>query len=374
MKHKPLSILLFSLLTILFLVSCSPRAVYTVKSHYSEGKFRNVHEYDPPGFSDFIKWRWENLWKDIPGVDSYQFTLAGENSEFLKGNRNDTTVTWIGHATLLIQMNGKNILTDPQFSQRASPVQWAGPERAVEPGIKMDKLPVIDAVVISHDHYDSLDTASIKRLYNRQGGKNTLFYVPLGLKKWFTDLNIENVKELDWWEMDRELGIEITAVPVQHWSKRSLFSQNDSLWAAWVFEIPDFRFFFGGDSGYTPHFKKIGERFGSFDLAAIPIGAYEPRWFMQAHHISPEQAVQVHLDIRSKKSIGIHWGTFILTDEPLDEPPILLKKELNNRNLPGNDFIVFEHGETRVFNKEGILTALLPTDVGNSNREDIIRD
>ena len=141
-------------------------------------------------------------------------------------------------------------------------------------------------------------------------------------------------------------NLEIIAVPVQHWSKRELFSRNKTLWAGWVIIADRFRFFFVGDSGYAPVFKDIGKRLGPFDLAAIPIGAYEPRWFMRHHHVNPEEALQIHLDIGSKKSVAIHWGTFILTDEPLDEPPVRLEKALVDKNLPKDSFMVVKHGET----------------------------
>jgi N-acyl-phosphatidylethanolamine-hydrolysing phospholipase D len=180
---------------------------------------------------DFIKWRWEALWKDIPAKEDYNFTLAKNDPGYLKSNISQATYTWVGHATILLHLKGKNILTDPQFSQRASPAQWAGPQRVIDPGLSLIDLPRIDMVIISHDHYDSLDTYSIKSLYQRPGGKQTLFYIPLGLKTWFEDLGISNVREMDWWERDNSKELKVKAVPVQHWSKRSAFSQNDTLWA-----------------------------------------------------------------------------------------------------------------------------------------------
>jgi len=218
----------------------------------------------------------------------------------------------------------------------------------VPPGLAFENLPDIDMVVISHDHYDALDKPTILKLYQRKGGADTVFVVPLGFKSWFHDLGIRNVVELDWWEAHRQKGLTATAVPVQHWSKRSMFSRNKTLWAGWVVRSERFRFFFCGDSGYTPHFKEIGARMGPFDLAAIPIGAYEPRWFMKQHHMNPEEALQVHADIKAKKSIGIHWGTFILTDEPLDEPPQKLGAALQQKKNPAPDFTVLKHGETLV--------------------------
>lgn len=302
---------------------------------------------DDKGFSDFVKWRWERLFKDIPSVEDYRFELAANDPGFLRENRTVDTVTWIGHATLLLQMDGRNVLTDPHFSERASPVQWAGPRRVAPPGLALSELPPIDIVLLSHDHYDSLDVGSIRGLLEREGGEKTLFVVPSGLKRWFEELGAARVVELGWWETHMEDGWALTAVPVKHWSKRSLFSKNESLWAGWVVRSPRFNFFFAGDSGYTDRFKEIGRRLGPFDLAAIPIGAYEPRWFMRDHHMDPREAVQVHQDLGARRSVAIHWGTFILTDEPLDEPPVRLAEALGEKGLDADVFWVLRHGETR---------------------------
>jgi L-ascorbate metabolism protein UlaG (beta-lactamase superfamily) len=338
------------LLSLLSVHCGAPEAPSDRPLHHTNDGFRNVHDHDSRGFLDFLKWRWERLWRDIPEGGDYRFPLAENDPDFLKSNGDRTTLTWIGHATVLLQIGGKNILTDPHFSRRASPFEWAGPERVVPPGVSMEDLPHIDYVILSHDHYDSLDTPTVEALLERPGGSETVFMVPLGLKEWFRDCGATKVVELDWWGEHREAGLTFVAVPVQHWSKRTPFSRNKTLWAGWVVLTEDFRFFFAGDSGYTPHFKEIGERLGPFDLSAIPIGAYEPRWFMRRHHLAPEESVQVHLDVGSRRSVGIHWGTFILTDEPLDEPPRRLAKALKDRNLSGDVFVVPKHGETLILN------------------------
>ena len=333
-----------------FLLSCAAQQPNSNKPHHTQDGFRNVCPCEERDFFDFLKWRWNRLWENTPSPEDYSFPLAENDPAFLKVNRRKTSLTWIGHATVLLQLEGKNILTDPHYSERASPLQWAGPKRVIGPGLTFEALPPIDIVVISHDHYDALDEQTIVKLHEREGGQETIFFVPLGLKSWFEDLGIERVVELDWWEEYAEEDLRITAVPVQHWSKRSLFSANKTLWAGWVIQANNFRFFFVGDSGYTPHFKEIGEKLGPFDLAAIPIGAYAPRWFMRPHHISPEEAVQVHLDVGSKKSVAIHWGTFILSDEPLDEPPKKLEKAKKEKGLSDEEFVVLKHGETIVLN------------------------
>ncbi|MEW6671267.1 MAG: MBL fold metallo-hydrolase [Thermodesulfobacteriota bacterium] len=348
-RPKKLKLLAFSLLAVLS-STCAAQMPYTAKPHHTPDGFRNLYDYERHGFADFMKWRWQRLWQNRPEPESYEFPLAQNDPAALRSNTDKTTLTWIGHATLLFQLEGKNILTDPVFSQRASPVQWAGPKRVVPPGLAFEDLPPIDMVLISHDHYDALDKSTVWALYQRKGGADTLFVVPLGFKGWFDDLGIRKVIELDWWEQHPHKGLIFTAVPVQHWSKRSLFSRNESLWAGWVVRSERFRFFFCGDSGYAPHFKEIGARMGPFDLAAIPIGAYEPRWFMKQHHMNPEEALQVHADIKARKSVGIHWGTFILTDEPLDEPPRKLQNALKEKQNPAPDFTVLKHGETIILN------------------------
>lgn len=335
----------------LVLLGCSSGDLHADKPHHGVGGYRNIYPSDDPGFVDFLTWRWNRLWKKIPQADAYHFPLANNDPQFLRSNHNQITITWIGHATVLVQLDGKNILTDPHFSERASPVQWIGPRRVVPPGVPLDELPPIDLVVISHDHYDSLDSQTITALRNREGGEKTRFFVPLGLKRWLEDLGVTRVTEMDWWEENEVDGLEVIAVPVHHWSKRGWLPRNTTLWAGWVIRSPHFRFFFAGDSGYTPIFMEIGRRLGPFDLSAIPIGAYEPRWFMRNHHLSPEEALEVHADVRSRKSVAIHWGTFILTDEPLDEPPKRLKIALERRDLPEEKFIVLKHGQTIILNR-----------------------
>jgi len=270
----------------------------------------------------------------------------------LRSNRTKTTLTWIGHATVLLQLKGKNILTDPHFSERASPFRWIGPRRVVKPGLDLGELPPIDAVLISHDHYDSLDTTTIKRLLRRDGGDTTVFFVPLRLSSWFRDLDVKRVIELDWWESHKQGDLRFVAVPAHHWSKRGIITRNRTLWAGWVIEAPDFRFYFSGDSGYQPIFKEIGQKYGPFDLAAIPIGAYEPQWFMKYYHLSPEEAVKVHLDVGSRKSVAIHWGTFVLSDEPLDEPPKKLRKAMEEKGIPPHELLALKHGETIVLDTD----------------------
>jgi N-acyl-phosphatidylethanolamine-hydrolysing phospholipase D len=239
-------------------------------------------------------------------------------------------VTWIGHATTLVQASGLCVLTDPIFSKRASPLQFLGPARAQDPGIALGDLPRIDVVVISHNHYDHLDRASVQALAAQAGGE-PLFLVPLGLKVWLEQLGITRAVELDWWEThvydidDRQVEFHFT--PAQHWSSRSLSDRNKTLWGSWAVLGADFHWYFTGDTGYSADFADIRRKFavrqtleqgGGFDMALIAVAACLPRWFMQPQHVDPLEAVQIHLDLGAKRSVGVHWGTFALADDPLD--------------------------------------------------------
>jgi len=333
-----------------FLAACASNPYYDPeKPHHTKSGFKNIYYEDDKGLWAFLKWRWEKWGKDIPEAEDYHFQLAKADYAYLHHNPRQSTLTWIGHATFLLQFAGLNILTDPQFSDRASPVTWAGPKRVIPPALKVEELPEIDAVIISHDHYDSLDVDSVVQLAKHNQKTPLTFIVPLGMKAWFDDLGLESIRvvEKDWGESHIIKGVTFTAEPSQHWSKRTLFDAYERLWASWVIEAGSNRIFFAGDTGYAKHFQEIGAKYGSFDLALLPIGAYEPRWFMKSYHVNPQEAVKIHQDIHSRYSVAMHWGTFILTDEPLDEPPIKLAEALKNSRIPSSKFEVYRHGESR---------------------------
>jgi N-acyl-phosphatidylethanolamine-hydrolysing phospholipase D len=239
------------------------------------------------------------------------------------------------------------VLTDPHFSERASPVGFAGPRRYQPPGVALAELPEIHAVVISHNHYDHLDVDSVRQLHARSGGM-LRFFVPLGLKPWFARLGIDTVTELDWWESAELGGVRFTLTPAQHWSARSLFDRSQSLWGGWAIAASDLNFFFAGDTGYSTDFAEIGRRLGPFDLAAIPIGAYAPRWFMQMQHVDPGEALRMHRDLGARQSLGVHWGTFEMSDEPLDAPPRELALARSEAGVNESEFFVLRVGETRL--------------------------
>lgn len=332
------------------LMSCASNVHYDAsKAHHTRTGFKNIYDQSDKGLWDVLKWRWSRSSDEIPGVDDYDFPLIKTDHQWLQSNTDKASLTWIGHATFLLQFKGLNILTDPQFSERASPVTWAGPRRVVPPALQIDQLPEIDAVVISHDHYDSLDVATVRALSRHNRERRLAFIVPLGMKAWLEDLELESVDivELDWTQGHQINRVSFIAEPSQHWCKRSLFDTNQRLWASFVIQSGEDRIFFAGDTGYARHFQQIGDKYGEFDLALLPIGAYEPRWFMKENHVNPQESVQIHQDIHSKYSVAMHWGTFILTDEPLDEPPVKLAEALKQSQLPASSFEVYQHGETR---------------------------
>jgi len=274
---------------------------------------------------------------ELPRVDN--------DGAALRANVAAPTVTWIGHATLLFQLDGVNLLTDPQWSERASPVSFAGPRRVMPPGLRFEDLPPIHVVVISHDHFDHLDLPTVKHL---AAVHHPRFYVPLGLKAWLAEQGVADVVELDWGESRSERGLTLTCVAVQHWSARSFFELNRRLWSGWVIAGRDRRALFTGDTGYyPPYFREIGARLGPFDLAAIAIGAYEPPAMMRSTHTTPEEALQIFADVHGRRFLAMHWGTFDLAEEPLDEPPKRLAAEAKRLGLAEDRLWIMKHGETR---------------------------
>jgi N-acyl-phosphatidylethanolamine-hydrolysing phospholipase D len=270
--------------------------------------------------------------------------LAPPHPQALRDNSRRATVTWIGHSTVLVQLDGFNFLTDPTWAERTGPFSGLiGVRRYTPPGIRFEDLPPIDFVLISHDHYDHLDEGTVRRLASKF---NPLFVVPLGIKAWLADRGITNVVELDWGESVRVGKLTLVCAPAQHGSGRTLIDQGRRLWASWAV-LGSQRFYFGGDSGYYRHFKEIGDALGPFDLAALPIGSYTPRPIARAVHMSPEEAVQAALDLRAARMVGIHWGTFALAREPYDEPPSRLAAEAARRAIDPHDVWILEPGETR---------------------------
>jgi N-acyl-phosphatidylethanolamine-hydrolysing phospholipase D len=257
------------------------------------------------------------------------------------------TVTWVGHATLLVQMDHVSFLTDPTWSNTASPVAPLGPRRFVAPGLALDALPPIDFVVISHNHYDHLDLDTLRDLARLH--PQARFFVPLANGDLLRREGIETVDELDWGERRVHRGVEIYALPSQHWSRRGLRDSGKALWASWAIIGPERRFYFAGDTGYFEGFSSIGAALGPFDLAALPIGAYLPKAMMHPWHLNPEQAARAGRELKGRHLLGMHFGTFDLSDEPLDEPPRRFRAAGPTEGYAPEEVWVLRIGETRRF-------------------------
>jgi N-acyl-phosphatidylethanolamine-hydrolysing phospholipase D len=264
------------------------------------------------------------------------------------------TATWLGHSSFLVQCEGLNILTDPIWSDRASPVAFAGPRRLVPPPLPLQELPAVDFTLISHDHYDHLDDATVRALASRF--PRMKWVVPLGVGKFLRKRGAAFVTEMDWWEEREIAGVRIGCTPAQHFSGRYPWNRDSTLWCGWTIAFPHARVFFAGDTALHPDFGRISSRFGPFDMAILPIGAYEPRWFMRTVHMTPEDSVAAFREIAAGETSGpdsrcvmlaSHWGTFRLTDEPIMEPPRLARHTWMDAALPPDLLWILAPGETR---------------------------
>jgi N-acyl-phosphatidylethanolamine-hydrolysing phospholipase D len=303
-------------------------------------------ELDNPG-SAFFRWQWQRFRNGIaPAPPPGSFPLVRPSIAFPRAGEQECRLTWLGHASFLLQLAGRNILLDPVFSKRVSPFQRFGPARLVATPLPIAELPPIDVVLLSHDHYDHLDEPSIRELHGRFG-RNVTWITPLEYRDWFARRGVQRLTELDWWESADLGGMTVTATPAQHWTRRGPRS-HQRLWCSFMIEAGGFRVYFGADSGYCPAFQEIGARFGGCDIAILPIGAYEPRWFMQYAHMNPEEAVQSFLDLKARIMVPMHWGTFRLTDEDMLEPPQRVRAAWQAAQLPAPDLRVLRHGETLI--------------------------
>ena len=319
----------------------APRYSGPITDHFDGKRFHNLHPPERKGFLDFVRWQftskraeWNNWTHSEPGAPP-----PG------RVNARDLRVTFINHATVLIQVAGLNILTDPIWSDRASPVSWAGPKRHRAPGLRFNDLPPIDVVLLGHNHYDHFDRETLIRLKNEHQPR---FVSALGNGALLQMNEIGAVTELDWWDathLSNELSV--TCVPAKHFSGRGLSDFDATLWCGYVIETPAGNIYFAGDTAMGDHFKAIKDRFRAFRLVLLPIGAYLPRWFMHPVHLSPNDAVEVHHLLEPAVSLAIHFGTFALGDDGEFEPVATLREALNTREQGGSQFWVLEHGEGR---------------------------
>lgn len=329
------------------------------KSHHRKGGgFCNPWPgAQPHGLGGILKWAVSRRkQRDALSDDRLPIIHHDSHPQDLPGfPKNALAITWIGHTTFLIQCGGVNILTDPIWSDRASPVSFAGPRRFSPPGIPFENLPEIHATLVSHDHYDHLDDATVRQLIHRFPRMHWL--APLGVGSFLKHRGAVDITQLDWWE-ERDLELFWAGcTPAQHFSGRFPWNRNATLWCGWAIRIGEFSFFFAGDSGLHPEFRTIGDRFGPFDAAILPIGAYDPRWFMQPVHMDPAETVSAYRQltgdapVRQCVMIPSHWGTFKLTDEPPGEPPVATRQAWRNHALDEDLLTIFTPGSRRIITR-----------------------
>jgi N-acyl-phosphatidylethanolamine-hydrolysing phospholipase D len=337
-----------ALVPLLVLVACASAGTEGIAgrpAHHVPGGFRNPD----PAFSRPSGWsRWTFILRralqSITSPRRFDAPRVANDGAALRAVPPPTAITWIGHATLLVQVDGLGILTDPQWSDWAGPTSWLGPRRLGPPGLAFESLPRIDVVVISHDHFDHLDLPTVRRL---AATHDPLFLVPLGLREWFRDNGMSHVEELDWWQEYQYRGVRFVCVPAQHFAQRAFWDGNRRLWASWAIVGRERRLYFGGDTGYFGGFREAGRRLGPFDVAALAIGSYLPAEIMKAVHTTPEEAVQAFLDLDGGVMLGMHWGTFDLAEEPLEEPPVRMRAEFERRHIDPARAWILRIGETR---------------------------
>ncbi|MBT0811591.1 MBL fold metallo-hydrolase [Litoribacter ruber] len=310
------------------------------KSNHFDGKeFHNLEPTEMKSFPEVLSWQvnrdkgpWPNEIQPVSATVPKSAVQTG------------VEVTFVNHASLLIQGGGVNVITDPIWSERASPVSFAGPERLREPGVKYQDLPAIHAVLISHNHYDHLDLETLTKL---KDDFDPLFIVPLGVDLLLQENGITNVAAMDWFDtIDLPQGGVVHCAPARHFSGRGLGDTNQTLWAGYVVEVAGKKIYFAGDTGYGAFYKLIKERIGAPDLALLPIGAYKPEWFMQPIHMSPEEAVMAHLDLEATQSIGMHFGTFPMADDGQAEPVEDLGLARKKLGIEENEFFALQEGQT----------------------------
>jgi L-ascorbate metabolism protein UlaG (beta-lactamase superfamily) len=313
------------------------RVSFPLSDHCDGERFFNPHGHADRSAAEVVRWMRTRRPTPWPA----RAPLVRHDPPPGRVDPGHVALTFIGHSTFLIRTARAAILTDPVFTSRAGPFGTFGPRRVRPPAIGAERLPRIDLVLLSHNHYDHLQPSSLSLFRPR-----AVFAVPLGLGSFAS--GSRGILELDWWESASADAIEITCVPAQHFSARTPWDRNRTLWCGFVVRVEGMTLYFAGDSGYSPQFAEIGARFPSIDVSLLPIGAYEPRWFMRPAHVNPEEAVRAHLDLKSRLSIAAHFGTFPLTDEGIDEPLRALERARNALAVPPEHFRVLDFGETLV--------------------------
>ncbi|HZO21238.1 MAG TPA: MBL fold metallo-hydrolase [Steroidobacteraceae bacterium] len=312
--------------------------------HFDGHVFFNPGSRGNRSFGDFLKWQRTREPKVWP-----RWVLNRARPELPPAVvPGQIALTFINHITFLVQFAGLNILTDPVYSWRVSPFRSLGPQRVRDPGLAFEDLPPIHLVLVSHNHYDHLDLPTLMKL---EAVHAPHFITGLGNRPFLQQFGLRSVDELDWWESRSVAAANITMTPARHWSSRRPRNRNRTLWGGFCVHSGGCQLYFAGDTGYGPHFREVRERFGQVNLALLPIGAYEPRWFMSNQHMDPDEAVRAHLDLGAKVSVGSHFGCFQLTDEGIDDPIVELAAARQRHAVSEEDFPVLNTGETRLFRR-----------------------
>lgn len=345
MRKRPVKQILFLLMLSVQVNAEVPRQEREKPEHHTTEGFRNYPVVEAPANLG-LKFYWNRFIASFktPEIPKGHMLPEKDAIALYKELQNENTVTWIGQSTLLMKINGTTILTDPYFSKYASPFIM-GPSRFVNPGISAENLPPIDIIIVSHNHYDHLDTNFIESIVD----KDTIHvFVPLKLGSFFSDRGFKNVYELDWYGSKRIGDIRFMALPSVHYSGRGMDDKNQTLWCSWAISSPSGQYYFIGDSAYSPTlFKEIGEKFGTFDLAMLGIGTYGNRKYGVNNHTTPEEAVAIGKEINAKTLLGIHWGTIDLSDEPPWEPPKRFHAAARKSGYLAEETWTMKIGETR---------------------------
>jgi L-ascorbate metabolism protein UlaG (beta-lactamase superfamily) len=315
--------------------------------HHTTKGFQNYPTVSAPvskGFLFYMRRVLDSFF--LPEVPNEHFLSEKEAIANFKLLEDKNTITWLGHSTFLLRIDGITILTDPFLTEFASPVSFGGARRFIPPGITIDNLPPIDIILVSHNHYDHLDLRTIEQLEKKE---KIIVFVPLGLKKYFSSRGYKTVHELDWEDSFSVNNLRLVALPAVHFSGRGFNDKNKTLWCSWAILTSTGNYFFSGDTGYSPLiFRAIGKKYKSFALSILPIGAYEPRKLQWTSHAIPEETVGIGLDLNAKVLVASHWGTIKLSDEPLWEPPERFRKAAISGDLEIENIWIMKIGETRI--------------------------
>ena len=319
----------------------------------ADGRFRNPWpDSEPRSLRDVLRWTRERRKQGrAPTPARGSFPTATPKVAYPRAGMDAHRATWIGHSTVLLQTGGLNVITDPVFCERAFPVQFIGPRRVMPPAMALGALPPLDLVLLSHSHYDHLDKAAVRHIAREH--PDATWVTPLGLGRYIEGWGVQRVVELDWWGEAEVAGAHVMATPARHFSARRMGDRNATLWCGFTIEHRGKRAYFVGDTAYHPEFAEVGERAGPFDLVMMPIGAYDPRWFMHVVHVDPEEAIRAYMDLGTTSSpnlaimLALHWGTFRLTDEPMGEPPRRATAAWLSSGLDPDGLWIAKFGETR---------------------------